>query len=127
MDKPADQNTLPAGLPTPDQMNTMSWGKLINLRNQFGSNQAVQDYVGPYEHQAYARETTQDSPFLGGLQMAVVTPAYSVAKGLGIINAARALGADEDDGTRQSQSSWDELTQGFKGIGQGLSNALRGK
>ncbi|HEX8956215.1 MAG TPA: hypothetical protein VF798_08075 [Burkholderiaceae bacterium] len=127
MSDPADQGQLPEGLPTPEQMSTMPWATLLNLRNQYGTNQAVQDYIGPYEHQAYARETTQASPILGGLQMAVVTPAYSVAKGLGIINAARALGADDDDGTKQSQSSWSELAQGFKGIGQGLVNAVRGK
>ena len=123
----APPTRLPAGLPTQEQMNCMPWGTLINLRNQYPQNQAVQDYIGPYEHQAYARETVQNSPVLGGLQMAVATPLYTVAKGLGIINAARALGLDQDDGTKSSQASFAELGQGFKGMGQGIVNALRGK
>lgn len=115
---------IPAGLPTPDQLNTMPWGQLINLRNAHAQDQAAQDYLAPYEHQAYARETTRDSPILGGLQMAVLTPAYTAVKGLGIINAARALGLVEDDGTKQSSASWGELGAGFKGIGQGWGQSL---
>jgi hypothetical protein len=93
-------------LQNPGNVNQM---QLLALRKQYGNDPTMQQVLAPYEHQAYTRETVQRNPW-SAIPLAVATPAYAAAKGLGIL------------GSRSGSS--DPLAQiiaGYKGIWQGLT------
>lgn len=104
--KPIDTPTT-AGLPSRDEMAKMDWQTLYNLRNQKGLSEQDQNYISPYEHQAYAREQS-DSPY-HALQQAVMTIGYTPYKALQI------------GGKSRSQPSLREVGKGLLGAWEGAT------
>lgn len=90
---------------------TMSWDQLLNLRNAIAPDDPAQNVLGPYEHQAYARETTENSPILGPIQMALAIPAYAAARKMGVLHG-------------RSDPSWDSILAGYRGVGQGIQHNM---
>jgi hypothetical protein len=78
-------------------------------------SQLNQQLLAPFEHRAFAREYASENPFralglIGGI------PAYQAAKGMGLM------------GSRTGASQpFDQMMQGFTGLGEGWLQALRGK
>ena len=100
-----DNQLLAALLKNPDQMANMSHAQLYAMRQ--AAPQAAQAIIGPYEHQAFAREFAQESPVSAALSLPFAIPAYTAAKALGL------------EKTR-SPASLDEILKGYKGLAQGL-------
>ena len=106
-----------------------SFLSLYNLRNdpKYVNNAAVQNLLAPVEHRAFTRGLISDSDTkLGALGnaalMSLATPAYSAAKA-----TSKGFGAiDPRLEFMQSRSnpSFDEIAQGFAGIGEGLKLAF---
>lgn len=97
---------------TEDDLAGMDWQSLLALR-RLNDSPELQTVLAPYEHRAYARETTRERPLMGA-SLAVATPLYAAAKGLGLIGSRS--GASNPAG---------QVSQGFKGIGEGLVGAAR--
>lgn len=97
---------------TPDY-SQMSWDELYRLRNSLAPNDPRQAEIAPYEHQAFARESVSQNPLMAP-SLAVATPAYTLAKLLGLQKA-------------RSPASWDEVGAGYRGIGQGIMRYLSGR
>lgn len=76
--------------------------QLTRLRDQYSPNDYMQGVLGPMEHKAFVRELRQNDP-LAALSMLFAIPAYSAAKGLGILNA-------------RSPASWDEVFAAYEGL-----------
>lgn len=95
---------LEAMLSQPQQMAGMPHAQLYNMRA--GAPAAAQNAISPYEHQAFAREATEENPFMA-LPISAAIPMYQVYKAV--------MGA-------RSQPSMDQVTQGWKGVGEGLKN-----
>ena len=81
-----------------------SWTDLLALRAQPGADQRM---LAPLEHRAYAREYTQENPWIAAPSLAVAIPAYTALKALGIKKA-------------RSPASMNEVVQGYAGIMDGL-------
>ena len=79
--------------------------------------------LAPYEHQAFARQWTQDNPWLAVPSLAIASPLYYAAKQKPILAAAQALGLV---GPGATPASLDQLTKSYAGIGQGLAANMRG-
>lgn len=90
----------------PGQLENMSHSDLYAAR--MGAPAQSQATLAPYEHQAFAREWVGENP-LNALSAAAAIPLYTAYKASGLSNA-------------RSPASFAEITQGYKGIGQGLSN-----
>jgi len=101
-DKPTTQ-----GLPSTDEMSKMDWETLYKLRNQKGLSQEDQNYLAPYEHQAYAREMATGPGT--ALQQAILTLGYTPYK---MIVAP---------GKSRSEPSLNEIGRGLLGAWQGLT------
>lgn len=101
--------TLAELMARPDVMSGMSHADLYQLREKHKSAMA-QSILGPYEHQAYARETVAENP-LNSIGMALAVPAYTALKAAGLHSA-------------RSPASFDEIGHGYKGIAQGLGDYL---
>ena len=96
----------------PPDYDSMTQDQLLRLRNSLPDNDPRQAMLAPYEHQAFAREYTADNPILGTLGLSVAIPAYAAAKALGLQHAR----------TRPSIAA---VLAGYRGIGQGLTGAVR--
>jgi len=92
----------------------MSHAQLLNLRNSLNPNDPLQAVIAPYEHAAFAREWTQESPFTAIPSLMLSIPAYTAAKGVGLVHA-------------RSPASLGEMAQSYRGMGQGLLALLRRK
>ena len=93
--------------PAPDY-GSMTHAQLVQLRASIPPDDPRQAILAPYEHQAFAREWTQDQPVLAPLSLSVAIPAYAASKALGITHA-------------RTGASIASILAGYKGIGQGLS------
>lgn len=102
---------------TPALLETMGHGDLQMLRKVNESNQAVQQKLSPFEHQAWAREYTQENPISGALAVPVLTAGYTAAKLPVIRDVAQKFGLVNADAT---PASFDQLRAGFAGMKQGL-------
>lgn len=100
-----DAKLIASLLKNPDQLSTLPHSTLYQMRMQATPDQ--QAVIAPYEHQAFAREFAQESPLKAALSLPIAIPAYSAAKALGLMNT-------------RSPASWSELSQGYKGLAQGL-------
>lgn len=89
----------------------MSHADLLRLRNSIPADDPRQQMLAPYEHQAFAREWTQQNPALASLSLPFAIPAYTAAKGLGIVHS-------------RSGASLDEMADAYRGWGQGLLDFL---
>lgn len=85
----------------------MSHADLLRLRDSLAPGDPMQAVLAPYEHAAFAREWTRDDPLAAIPSLAVSIPAYSAAKGLGLLHA-------------RSPASLGEILQSYRGMGQGL-------
>lgn len=94
-----------------NQAQNMSNAELLNLRRQYQGDQGAQDTLAPLEHQAFAREWTEESPFKAAVSLPFAIPAYTAAKYLGLMGS-------------RSSPSLSQMAGGFKGLGQGLWNAI---
>lgn len=88
-------------------LSTMSHADLVALRNSLPANDPRQQMIAPYEHQAFAREWTQQSPWTATPSLLAAIPLYSMAKGMGLLNT-------------RSSASLDEMADAYRGLGQGL-------
>lgn len=100
-----DAKVLAILLKNPDQLSTLPHSQLYAMRMQATPQQQV--VIAPYEHQAFAREFAQESPFKAAVSLPIAIPAYTAAKALGLMNT-------------RSPASLDEMAQGYKGLAQGL-------
>ena len=66
----------------------------------------TQGLLSPYEHRAFARELVQENP-LSALSLLGAIPAYQLYKLTGMSGA-------------RSSPSWDQILQGYLGLGEGL-------
>lgn len=89
----------------------MTHAQLVNLRASYAPDDPMQAVLAPYEHQAFAREWTQEQPLLAAPSLAVAIPGYAIAKALGIEKA-------------RTGPSIASVLAGYKGIGQGIYNRL---
>lgn len=96
----------PEPVPSPEDMQKMSWDRLyqLRLRTQHPQSQAA---IAPYEHQAYARETVAADP-KQALIMALAIPGYQALKAV--------------VGRSRTPPSWQQVIQGYAGVGQGLTD-----
>lgn len=92
-------------------LSTMSHADLLRLRNSIPANDPRQQMLAPYEHQAFAREWTQQNPVAASLSLPFAIPAYTAAKGAGLLGA-------------RSSASLDEMADAYRGWGQGLLSFL---
>lgn len=92
---------------SPQQLGEMDHASLYNTRQYVPKDQ--QGIISPYEHRAFAREATQENPWMG-LPIAAGTLAYQPYKML--------MGA-------RSGASLNQVGQGLLGVGEGLWGALR--
>ena len=101
-----DKNTVIHGLLTDPQ--SLSNVQLQWLRNQYPPNDYMQQVLAPYEHQAFARETSEQGPLQAAGQGLLMIPGYQAKKAL--------------MGGGRTGPSLSELLSGWHGMGQGLSN-----
>jgi len=100
-----DNQLLAMILKNPGQMANMSHAQLYAMRQNAPKD--AQSLIGPYEHQAFAREFAQESPISAAISLPFAIPAYTAAKALGLQKT-------------RSPASLDEIIQGYKGLAQGL-------
>jgi soluble lytic murein transglycosylase-like protein len=72
--------------------------------------QEEQNAIAPLEHRAFAREAVTENPLMA-VPIAAAIPIYQGAKVLGLTNS-------------RSEASVAQVTEGFKGIGEGIANAV---
>lgn len=103
----AQMRVLEAILSQPQQMAGMSHAELYQMRSRAPMD--AQNTIAPYEHQAFAREAVGENPFMA-LPIATAIPMYQVYKAI--------MGS-------RSQPSFDQVTHGMQGVGEGLVNYFR--
>lgn len=86
-------------------LNGLSHAELWRLRES--APPELQNILAPLEHQAFAREWTQENPLLAVPSLTFAIPAYTAAKSLGLLRA-------------RSPASWNEIKAGYRGMIQGL-------
>lgn len=91
----------------------LSFDQIRRLRDAYPDNSTMQAQLAPYEHQAFAREWTQDNPMVAAPSLAVAIPGYALAKLLGMSHG-------------RTQPSWEQVVGGYRGIGQGLMGLMQG-
>lgn len=89
----------------------MSHADLLNMRNRLSPDDPLQAVIAPYEHAAFAREWTRENPVAAVPSLALAIPAYTAAKGLGLMHA-------------RSPASLSEMVLSYRGMGQGLLGLL---
>lgn len=102
---------------TDEQLGAMSHGDLMLWRKmaEKSGNKALNIRLAPFEHQAFAREYVKENPVTGTIGVGAAIPLYQLAKLAGI--------APTTGGTA-TPVSLAQMSQGFKGIGQGLDLGL---
>ena len=90
----------------------MSHADLLSLRNSLANDDPRHREIAPFEHRAFAREWAQERPFMATASLPFAIPAYTAAKAVGAVSA-------------RSPASFDEMTQGYRGLGEGLLESLR--
>lgn len=97
---------------TEEKLGSMAHSNVFLLRSLIDSNNTkAQNLVGPFEHQAFAREYVKDNPVVGSIGLAIATPLYSLYKAI-------------KPSAGRSQAGLQEVSAGYKGIGQGLMQAM---
>lgn len=94
---------------SPQQLAKMDHSLLYAAREHLPQREQ-QNYIGPYEHRAFAREATAEKPWLA-LPILAGTVAYQPYKAL--------------MGKSRSDPSMDQVVQGVAGVGEGLWNAFK--
>jgi hypothetical protein len=91
-----------------------SLDELMFMRAQAGKDMNAQQQIAPYEHRAWAREVVGQNPLMA-LPYAVMIPGYQAAKAVGLLQS-------NDPNHPTTRPSWEQLKQGFTGVGEGLLN-----
>ena len=99
----------------PEDMDNMDFYRLMQAREQ--ADAQGNEQLAPYEHQAYARELTQENP-INALGLAVAAPAYYVAKQPALMGLSQKLGIVGEGAT---PASMEQLKRAYRGIYQGLT------
>ena len=86
----------------------LTFEQLRALRDQYPDSSPMQAQLAPYEHQAFAREWTQDNPAVAAPALAVAIPGYALLKLLRLQHGRTA-------------PSLAEMAGGYRGIWQGLT------
>lgn len=87
-----------------------SHSDLFQERNK-AKTKEEQDKLAPYEHRAFAREAVEEKPWLA-IPIALATPLYQASKAVGLENS-------------RSAPSAKQVTEGYKGIGEGLAATVK--
>ena len=95
-----------------EDLESLSHAQLYLMRDKT-TDPAEQARLAPAEHQAFAREFSQESP-LTALGLVAAIPAYQVAKATGLVGSRTGAG-----------DPWAQLAAGYKGLGQGYLNLAR--
>jgi hypothetical protein len=90
----------------------LTQAELLDLRRMFDGDDRMQAILGPMEHEAFAREYTEENPWIGAPAMVAGIPAYTAAKALGLHGG-------------RSPASINEIAQAYRGVGEGLGNVVR--
>ena len=101
---------------TQEQLSKLSHSLLLSARARVPAEQ--QNKIASAEHRAFAREAVIDNPLMAASLTAAI-PAYQLYK---LLN--NAIGTGDAPGSPRSDPSITQLTQGFTGIGEGLSQSL---
>lgn len=101
----------------------MDHAQLAMLRDKVKPGSAEDQQLAPYEHQAFARQWTQENPLLAAPSLAIASPLYYAAKHPALIGIAQNLGLV---GQGATPSSLEQLKRSYAGIGQGLLSNLQG-
>lgn len=104
-------------------LNTLDHATLSNMRDKVVPGSPEDQALAPYEHQAFARQWTQDNPWLAVPSLAIASPLYYLAKQRPFVAAGQAMGLV---GPGATPASLDQLTKSYSGIGQGLAANLQG-
>lgn len=94
---------------TDDELSRLNQDRLLEMRKT-APNQAEQDRLANYEHRAFARETVAKDPFMAPL-LAAAVPFYAAEKAL-----PKSLTGNKS----RSNTSLEQVRQGFYGIGDGM-------
>lgn len=95
-----------------EDFSKMSLDQLMELRYRLGNNMDVQQKVAPFEHRAWAREEVAQNPLMA-LPYAAMIPGYQAAKMVGLLKS-------DDPQHPTTPPSWEQMKQGFTGVGEGL-------
>lgn len=87
------------------EMDRLSHSQLYRLRDMASPD--MQSTLGPAEHQAFAREWTEENPLVAVPSLGVAIPLYTMAKRFGLLRA-------------RTPGTMDEMLSGFRGIAQGM-------
>ena len=101
----------PSGTLSPDmekKLSSASHYDMLKLRGQLPDNHPLQNVLGRFEHQAFAKEYVKKNPISGSISMAGAIPLYTLSKTL---KTSRG----------RSSPSLSEIGAGYKGIYQGLT------
>jgi len=101
---------------TQGQLSQLPHSLLSSTRSRVPTPQ--QNQIAPAEHRAFAREVVTENPLMAA-PLAVAIPAYQVYKLL-----SKAIGTEDAMDPTTSDPSMAQITQGFAGVGEGLSTTL---
>src|SRR5512143_1057862 len=85
--------------------------QLLAMRNALPGASPDQVALAGQEHQAFAREWTQENPMLALPSLLFAIPGYSAAKAAGLIHS-------------RTPASLDEMASAYRGMGEGISNLI---
>lgn len=103
-----------AGSYTEEQLIRMDHADLMMMRQQNKTRPGADEFIAPYEHRAFARETTQANPPVNAAMLLFAIPAYYAAKSLGVnVNT---------NSSAATPASTEQMRQGFYGVWDGLKN-----
>ena len=102
---------------TDAQLEGMKHNDLLLLRKYAvqTKNPELNARLAPFEHQAFAREYTKNSPVSGTLGLGAAIPLYALGKSIPGIRDMMATGGDPVTPPTLAQ-----VVAGYRGIGQGL-------
>ena len=90
------------------------WMKAYNARDRSDLTQEEMNRLAAEEHSKYAEFRVTDRPVLGFLEQLFGIPAWTLAKKFGILDG-------------RSDSSLDEMAEGYRGLGRGIQNTFTGR
>lgn len=99
----------------PQANETLPWDEAkshaqLYLERDRATTKEQQNALAPQEHRAFAREAVGDKPWLAA-SLAVAIPLYQAQKVI--------------TGKSRSDASLDQVTEAYKGIGEGVVNAIK--
>lgn len=94
-------------------LDNMPHSQLSILREKLKNVPQIYQALAPYEHQAFAREWTRESPAIAIPSLTAAIPLQYAAKRMGLM--------PQMSDAPLSPPSINQVTQGFRGIGQGIT------